>query len=75
MSADTPDEVTVAQAAAVAKLYSLAVLDDVHTAVGRFAVELVAIKQRYERELSPGPDQFRILLAAAKRMENPDGAP
>lgn len=62
------DSTTVGQAAVTAKLYSLAVLDEVSTAVGKLTVELADIRRRYERELSTGPDQFRNLLAMAERL-------
>lgn len=74
MADETPDEVTVGQAAAVAKLYSLAVLDEVRSAAGKFLAELDDIKRRYDRELSTGPDRFANLLAMAERVRRDDGS-
>lgn len=72
--AETPDEITVGQSAAVAKLYSLSVLDEVRAAAGKFLAELDDIKRRYTRELSPGPEQFRSLLAMAEQVERDTGS-
>lgn len=63
------DPTTVGTAAATAKLYSLAVLDEVNGAVGKLHAELDDIKRRYKRELSTGPDQFRALIAMGERIE------
>lgn len=64
------DQTTIAQAAATAKLYSLAVVAEVDMALAKFRLELDEIKRRYERELTNGPDVFRTLIAAAERVKD-----
>lgn len=74
MAEQTPDEVTVGQTAAVAKLYSLAVLAEVRAAAGKFLAELDDIQRRYEQELSTGPGQFANLLAMAEQVRRDAGS-
>jgi len=65
---ETPEQITVGQSAAVAKLYTLAVLDEVRAAAAKFTADLDQIKRKYTRELSTGPDQFQWLLALAEQV-------
>lgn len=72
--AEEPEVLTAEHTAVVAKLYSLAVLDEVRSAVGRLHADLDTIKRKYERELTAGPDQFRYLLAMAEQVGRDAGS-
>lgn len=65
-----PDEVTAGMAAAVAKLYTHAVLDEARAAAAKYLAELDEIKRKYDREFTPGPDQFRYLMAMADEIRS-----
>lgn len=64
------DAQAIAWVGVVSKLYMLAVVDEVHTLIGRFAADLTQVKHKYNRELSAGRDQFKMLTAAAERWSN-----
>lgn len=51
-----------------AKLYALAVIEEVDAATVRYRMELAAIRRKYRDELSE-PGAFRLLLKAAKVWE------
>lgn len=67
MTAPTDDERTTGQAAAVAKLYIGAVLDEVRQATRLYEMELDRIRRKYAAELGAGDGQFGLLLACAAR--------
>lgn len=59
------DELLAGGARVTAKLYVLAVLDEVEAATARYLMELHKIRAKYRDELTE-PDAFRLLIQAAE---------